>query len=187
MQEYAEEAIAEWMPTMQKWLNATGNIKKRNVWEDNESKIQQAMKSSDRWDNMKDDGFSDDEIKRAFQKKIPMKVFAWNAKRGKDTVMSPYDSIKYHKQVMQASFMAMDPVTGEIKAWVGGVDFKTFKYDHVNIKTKRQVGSSIKPFLYAQAMEERGFNPETPVEDVQQDFGNNRLVPATVKLVQVVQ
>jgi penicillin-binding protein 1A len=79
-----------------------------------------------------------------------MKVFAWNAKREKDTVMSPYDSIKYHKQVMQASFMAMDPVTGEIKAWVGGVDFKTFKYDHVNLKTKRQVGSSIKPFLYAQ-------------------------------------
>ena len=110
-----------------------------------------------------------------------MKVFAWNAKREKDTIMSPYDSIKYHKQVMQASFMAMDPVTGEIKAWVGGVNFKTFKYDHVNIKTKRQVGSSIKPFLYAQAMEERGFNPETPVEDVQQDFGNNRLVPATSK------
>ena len=82
---------------------------------------------------------------------------------------------------MQASFMAMDPVTGEIKAWVGGINFKTFKYDHVNIKTKRQVGSSIKPFLYAQAMEERGFNPETPVEDVQQDFGNNRLVPATGK------
>jgi penicillin-binding protein 1A len=102
-------------------------------------------------------------------------------KREKDTVMTPYDSIKYHKQIMQASFMAMDPVTGEIKAWVGGVNFKTFKYDHVNLKTKRQVGSSIKPFLYAQAMEERGFNPETPVEDVQQNFGSNRLVPATSK------
>src|SRR4026207_1563933 len=80
---------------------------------------------------------------------------------------------------MQASFMAMDPVTGEIKAWVGGVNFKTFKYDHVNLRTKRQVGSSIKPFLYAQAMEERGFSPETPVEDVQQNFGRDRLVPAT--------
>jgi penicillin-binding protein 1A len=181
MQEYAEESIAEWMPTMQKYLNATGNIKNGKIWEENESKIQQAMKSSDRWDNMKNEGFSDDEIKRAFKKKVPMKVFAWNAKREKDTIMSPYDSIKYHKQVMQASFMAMDPVTGEIKAWVGGVNFKTFKYDHVNIKTKRQVGSSIKPFLYAQAMEERGFSPETPVEDVQQDFGSNRLVPATSK------
>jgi len=181
MQEYAEEAIAEWMPTMQKYLNATGNIKNGKIWEGNESKIQQEMKNSDRWSNMKDDGYSDEEIKRAFKKKVPMKVFAWNAKREKDTIMSPYDSIRYHRQVMQASFMAMDPVTGEIKAWVGGVDFKTFKYDHVNIKTQRQVGSSIKPFLYAQAMEERGFNPETPVEDVQQDFGSNRLVPATTK------
>ena len=181
MQEYAETAIAEWMPTMQKYLNATGNIKNGKIWEGNESKIQQEMKNSDRWANMKDDGFSDAEIKRAFQKKVQMKVFAWNAKREKDTLMSPYDSIKYHRLVMQASFMAMDPVTGEIKAWVGGVNFKTFKYDHVNLKTKRQVGSSIKPFLYAQAMEERGFNPETPVQDVQQDFGSNRLVPATSK------
>ena len=181
MQEYAEEAIAQWMPTMQKYLNATGNIKNGSAWKDFENVIQAAMKNSDRWANMKDDGFSDDEIKRAFKKKVPMKVFAWNAKREKDTIMSPYDSIKYHKQVMQASFMAMDPVTGEIKAWVGGVNFKTFKYDHVNIKTKRQVGSSIKPFLYAQAMEERGFSPETQVEDVQQDFGNKRLVPATTR------
>ena len=181
MQEYAEIAIAEWMPTMQKYLNATGNIKNGTVWKEFKNVLDAAMKNSDRWANMKDDGFSDEEIKRAFNKKIPMKVFAWNAKREKDTVMSPYDSIKYHKQVMQASFMAMDPVTGEIKAWVGGVDFKTFKYDHVNLRTKRQVGSSIKPFLYAQAMEERGFSPETPVEDVQQDFGSNRLVPATTK------
>jgi len=181
MQEYAETAIAEWMPTMQKYLNATGPIKNGTVWNEYKNVIDAAMKNSDRWANMKDDGFSDEEIKRAFNKKVPMKVFAWNAKREKDTVMSPYDSIKYHKQVMQASFMAMDPVTGEIKAWVGGVNFKTFKYDHVNLRTKRQVGSSIKPFLYAQAMEERGFNPESPVEDVQQDFGGNRLVPATSK------
>ena len=181
MQEYAEESIAEWMPTMQKYLNATGNIKSGKVWEEYESVLQTAMKHSDRWANMKDDGFSDEEIKRAFKKKVPMKVFAWNAKREKDTTMTPYDSIKYHKQIMQASFMAMDPVTGEIKAWVGGVNFKTFKYDHVNIKTQRQVGSSIKPFLYAQAMEERGFSPETPVEDIQQNFGSGRLVPATGK------
>ena len=181
MQEYAEEAIAEWMPTMQKILNATGSIKTGKVWEDYGKVIDSAMKQSDRWANMQEEGYSDDEIKRAFKKKIPMKVFAWNAKREKDTTMSPYDSIKYHKQIMQASFMAMDPITGEIKAWVGGVNFKTFKYDHVNLRTKRQVGSSIKPFLYAQAMEERGFSPETPVEDIQQNFGRDRLVPATGK------
>ena len=181
MQEYAEEAIAEWMPTMQKFLNTTGNVKNGTIWKDFENVIEAAMKQSDRWANMKEEGYTDEEIKKAFKKKVPMKVFAWNSKREKDTTMSPYDSIKYHKQIMQASFMAMDPITGEIKAWVGGVNFKTFKYDHVNIKTKRQVGSSIKPFLYAQAMEERGFSPETPVEDVQQNFGRDRLVPATAK------
>lgn len=181
MQEYAEEAIAEWMPSMQKILNATGNIKNGKVWEDFGKVIDSAMKQSDRWAIMKEEGYTDEEIRRAFKKKVPMKVFAWNAKREKDTTMSPYDSIKYHKQIMQASFMAMDPITGEIKAWVGGVNFKTFKYDHVNLRTKRQVGSSIKPFLYAQAMEERGFSPETPVEDVQQNFGRDRLVPATAK------
>jgi len=179
MQEYAELAIAEWMPTMQKYMNTTSNIKNGTVWKDFESVIDSAMKQSDRWANMKEEGFNVDEIKKAFKKKVPMKVFAWNAKREKDTTMTPYDSIKYHKQIMQASFMAMDPVTGEIKAWVGGVNFKTFKYDHVNIRTKRQVGSSIKPFLYADAMENYGFSAETPVEDVQQDFGRNRLVPAT--------
>ncbi len=181
MQEYAEEAIAEWMPGMQKILNSTATIKNGTVWKDFENVIEAAIKQSDRWASMKEEGYTDEEIKRAFKKKVPMKVFAWNAKREKDTVMTPYDSIKYHKQIMQASFLAMDPVTGEIKAWVGGVNFKTFKYDHVNLKTKRQVGSSIKPFLYAQAMEERGFAPETEVLDQQQDFGRGRLVPATGK------
>jgi penicillin-binding protein 1A len=179
MQEYAELAMAEWMPTMQKYLNSTGSIKNGTIWKDNERVIDSAMKQSDRWANMKEEGFSDEEIKRAFKKKVPMKVFAWNSKREKDTVMTPYDSIKYHKQIMQASFMAMDPITGEIKAWVGGVNFKTFKYDHVNLRTKRQVGSSIKPFLYADAMENYGFSAESPVQDIQQDFGRGRLVPAT--------
>lgn len=181
MQEYAEEAIAEWMPNMQKYLNETAYLKKGTVWKDYASVLETAMKQSDRWENMKEEGYTDEEIKRAFNQKVPMKIFAWNARREKDTVMTPMDSIKYHKQIMQASFMAMDPVTGEVKAWVGGVNFKTFKYDHVNLRTKRQVGSSIKPFLYAQAIEERGFTPATEVYDVQQDFGGGRLVPATGK------
>ena len=181
MQEYAEESMSEWMPNMQKILNSTGNIKNGTVWKDYENVIEQAMKQSDRWSNMKEDGYTDDEIKRSFKVKVPMKIFAWNAKREKDSVMTPYDSIKYHKQIMESSFMAMDPVTGAVKAWVGGVSFKTFKYDHVNLKTKRQVGSSIKPFLYAQAIEERGFSAETEVFDEQQNFGNGRLVPATGK------
>lgn len=78
----------------------------------------------------------------------------------------------------QADFMAMDPITGEVKAWVGGINFKTFKNDHVNMKTKRQVGSTIKPFLYTQAMEERGFTPETECENVAQFFQGSGWVPS---------
>ena len=181
MQEYAEEAAASHMPFLQKNLNAQSNIKKGTVWKGHENVLQTEMKRSDRWRASADDGLSDKEIKASFFKKVPMKVFAWNAKREKDTVMTPYDSIKYHRQMIQTSFMVMDPLTGEVKAWVGGINFKTYKYDHANLKTKRQVGSTIKPLLYTQAMEERGFTPETEVIDQQQNFGNNQLVPATTK------
>lgn len=181
MQEYAEEAVAQQMPSLQKALDRQSNIKSGKVWKGFENVLDAAMKNSDRWAAMKDEGFSDKEIKESFQKKTPMKVFAWNKDREKDTVMTPYDSIKYHRQMLQSSFMAMDPITGEVKAWVGGINFKTYKYDHVNLKTKRQVGSTIKPLLYAQAIEERGMDPLSPVQDVQQDFGNDRLVPATSK------
>jgi penicillin-binding protein 1A len=81
-----------------------------------------------------------------------MKVFTWNTKREKDTIMTPLDSIRYHKVLMQCAFMAMDPLTGEVKAWVGGIDFKRFKFDHANIDTKRQVGSTFKPILYTLAV-----------------------------------
>lgn len=181
MQEYAEEAAASHMPVLQKNLNAQSNIKKGTVWKGHENVLQAEMKRSDRWRASADDGLSDKEIKASFYKKVPMKVFAWNAKREKDTVMTPYDSIKYHRQMIQTAFMVMDPLTGEVKAWVGGINFKTYKYDHANLKTKRQVGSTIKPLLYTQAMEERGFTPETEVIDQQQNFGNNQLVPATGK------
>ncbi|HVE62018.1 MAG TPA: transglycosylase domain-containing protein, partial [Chitinophagaceae bacterium] len=181
MQEYAEAAVAQQMPILQKLLNAQRNIKTGSVWKAHENVLQTAMKDSDRWKNLKEEGWNDADIKKTFYKKTPMKIFAWNAKREKDTVMTPYDSIKYHRQMLQTAFMVTDPITGEIKAWVGGIDFKTYKFDHANINTKRQVGSSIKPLLYAQAMEERGFTAETPVDDVQQNFGGGRLVPATAK------
>jgi penicillin-binding protein 1A len=179
MQEYAEEAVAQWMPTLQKALSAQSYLK--SVWKGHEDKLESYMKQSDRWQNMEDDGFSEKEIRKSFTEKVPMKVFAWNAKREKDTVMTPYDSILYNRQMMQSAFMVMDPITGEVRAWVGGISFKTFKYDHVNLKTKRQVGSSIKPLLYTQAMEERGFTPETICQNEAQDFGNGRWVPAGKK------
>ena len=181
MQEYAEEAVAQQMPILQKALNAQRNIRTGSVWKGYENVLESAMKNSDRWKSLKEEGWEEEDIKKSFKQKVPMKVFAWNKNREKDTVMTPYDSIKYHRQMLQTGFMVMDPMTGEVKAWVGGVDFKTYKYDHVNLKTKRQVGSSIKPLLYAQAMEERGFTPETMVLDQQQDFGGGRLVPATTK------
>ncbi len=181
MQEYAEEAAASQLPVLQKALNAQPKIKNGSIWKGHENVLQAEMKKSDRWKYLADDGLSDKEIKASFYKKVPMKIFAWNSKREMDTVMRPYDSIKYHRQMVQTAFMVMDPITGEVRAWVGGINFKTFKFDHANMKTKRQVGSTIKPLLYTQAMEERGFTPETQVIDQQQDFGNNQLVPATSK------
>jgi penicillin-binding protein 1A len=179
MQEYAEEAVATQMIVMQRNVNQRQAIKSGSIWKGRENVLEAAMKQSERWQNMADDGYNDKEIRASFHVKVPMKIFAWNNNREKDTVMTPYDSIKYHRLMEQASFMAMDPITGEIRAWVGGINFKTYKFDHANLKTKRQVGSTIKPLLYTQAMEERGFTPETEVQDVQQNFGNGQLVPAT--------
>ncbi|MGZ3851995.1 MAG: transglycosylase domain-containing protein [Flavisolibacter sp.] len=181
MQQYAEEAMAQQMPMLQKALNGQSNIRKGTIWKEHPEVLRAAMKNSDRWRNMKEDNLSDEEIEKAFHKAVQMRVFAWNNKRFTDTVMTPMDSIKYHRQMMQSGFMVMDPITGEVKAWVGGIDFKTYKLDHVNIRTQRQVGSSIKPLLYCQAIEERGMNPNSMVEDVQQDFGHKQLVPATSK------
>ena len=178
---YAEEAVAKHMNYMQKLLNRQDNIKSGSVWKGYENILESQMKQSDRWHNLKKDGVDEDDIKKTFFQKIPMHVFAWNNTRGKDTVMTPYDSIKYHRQMLQTGFMVMDPLDGQIKAWVGGIDFKTFKYDHANPNTKRQVGSTIKPLLYSLAIEEAGFTPNTIVYDNQQSFGSYGMVPATSK------
>ena len=178
MQLYAEEAVAKHMPVLQRVLSAQKTVKSDAVWKGHEKVLDAAMKASDRWRNLKEEGLSDSEIKKTFKEKTSMKVFAWNSKREKDTVMTPYDSIKYHREMLQTAFMVMDPMTGAVKAWVGGIDFKNYKYDHVNIKTKRQVGSSIKPFLYALAIEEYGFTPQTSCEATQQHFPGSGYVPA---------
>jgi len=178
MQLYAEEAVARNMPNLQKALSAQKSLKNDAVWKGHENIIEAAMKNSDRWKNMKEAGSSEDEIRKSFKQKVSMKVFAWNANREKDSLMTPLDSIRYHREMLQTAFMVMDPLTGHVKAWVGGIDFKNYKYDHVNIKTKRQVGSSIKPFLYALAVEEFGFTPETQCEAVAQYFPGSGWVPA---------
>lgn len=178
MQLYAEEAVAKHLPVLQRVLSAQRSIKTDAVWKGKEKVLEAAMKSSDRWRNSKDADMSDAEIKKSFSVKVPMKVFAWNPKREKDTVMSPMDSIKYHHEMMQTAFMVTDPQNGQVKAWVGGIDFKNYKYDHANLRTKRQVGSSIKPYLYALAVEEYGFTPETQCEATQQYFPGFGYVPA---------
>ena len=181
MQQYAEEAVGKHMNYLQKIFNTQANIKDGSIWKGYENVLQNSMKQSDRWRNLQNEGLDEEEIKKTFSEKVNMRIFAWNDAREKDTVMTPYDSIKYHRQMLQAGFMVMDPLTGEVKAWVGGIGFKSFKYDHVNINTKRQVGSTMKPLLYSLAIEEAGFTPNTTVYDQQQSFGSYGLVPATSK------
>lgn len=179
MQQYAEEAVDKHLKEIQKILNTQENIKSGKVWSGRDAVLLAAMKQTDRFKNLKKDGVDEEDILSSFKVKVPMKIFAWNEKHEKDTIMTPLDSLKYCKQILQCGFMAMDPLSGEVKAWVGGSDFKNFKYDHVNFNTKRQVGSTIKPLLYSLAIEEAGFTPSSMVQDVQQSFGEYGLVPAT--------
>jgi len=115
-----------------------------------------AMRRSERWRVMKKAGLRDKEIEESFYKKTKMRVFSWNGDI--DTIMTPYDSIKYYKRFLHAGLMSMDPATGHIKAWVGGVNFKHFKYDHVK-QGARQVGSTFKPFVYATAVNQKHLSP----------------------------
>lgn len=178
MQLYAEEAVARNLPNLQKVLSRQKSVRTDAVWKGHENVLEAAMKNSDRWRALKAEGMSEADIRKSFTTKTQMKVFAWNSDREKDTVMTPIDSIKYHREMLQTAFMVMDPLTGQVKAWVGGIDFKNYKYDHVNIRTKRQVGSAIKPFLYALAVEEFGFTPETQCEATAQYFPGSGWVPA---------
>jgi penicillin-binding protein 1A len=178
MQLYAEEAVAKQMPVLQRALSAQSSLRKGAIWKDHQNILDAAMRNSDRWRNLEDEGLTDEDIRKNFLHPVPMKVFAWNSKREKDTVMSPMDSIRYSQQMLQTAFMVMDPGTGAVKAWIGGIDFKTYKFDHANINTKRQVGSSIKPFLYSLAIEDFNFTPETECETGQQYFPGFGYVPA---------
>lgn len=123
-----------------------------------------SMKRSDRYIRLKLAGVSDDSVKRSFHAKIPMKIFTWKGER--DTVMSPWDSIKYCKFFLQAGLMSVEPQTGFVRAYVGGINYKHFQYDHV-MMSKRQVGSTFKPFVYTLAMQEGDFSPCTKIANIQ--------------------
>ena len=161
MQQYAEEAVVQHMPVIQKKLDWIMKNNGARIWKGHESIIEAAFKYTERWKSMKEDEVKEEDIIKSFYVPVKMKVFAWNAKRELDTVMTPFDSIKYHKQILQTSFASIDPHTGEVKCWVGGIDFKWFKYDHIT--AQRQVGSTFKPLLYTLAVEEAGYTPETVI------------------------
>ncbi len=161
MQEYAEEAVQEHMANLQR---AFFNEHKRNKTApfidltkgEIESTLNNAMKRSERWRKMKKAGISQKEIIASFKEKIPMKIFSW--KGDVDTLMTPMDSIRYYKHFFRAGFLSIEPQTGQIKAWVGGTNYKHFQYDAVK-QQKRQVGSTFKPFVYATAINQLKKSP----------------------------
>jgi len=155
LQTMAEESVHNHIKDMQKKFFE--HWKGREPWGQYKELITAGMKRSDRYRLMKAAGASEAQIELAFNTRVKMKVFSYT--RGEiDTVMTPLDSIKYYKYFMQAGLMSMDPQTGFIKAWVGGINHKYFKYDHVNIKSKRQVGSTFKPLVYTIAID-NGWSP----------------------------
>lgn len=161
MQNYAEEAVTEHMTNLQGQFDKTLKNKKNAPFswrvkkDEIESIMNSAKKRSDRYRKMKKAGESDEAIDKAFKTPVAMTIFSW--KGDIDTVLSPIDSIRYYKSFLQTGFMAMEPQTGYIRAWVGGIDFRHFKYDHVK-ESRRQVGSTFKPFVYALAIQE-GYSP----------------------------
>ncbi|TSA29688.1 MAG: penicillin-binding protein [Bacteroidetes bacterium] len=171
LQEYAEQAVQQYLgkelqPSFFKHWKGFRNAP--FVFEKNQDReiahlMISAMRRTDRYYRLSKDGYTDKEIYRNFQQPVPMTVFSW--KGPIDTVMTPMDSIRYYKFFLQAGLMSMDPHTGFIRAYVGGIDNKYFQYDHV-ILSKRQVGSTFKPFLYTLAIQE-GETPCTRYPNVQ--------------------
>ncbi|PWL39784.1 penicillin-binding protein [Flagellimonas aquimarina] len=129
--------------------------------------MRRAMKQSDRWRSMAKEGKTEKEIKDSFHKKTEMTVFDWNSDSyEKDTIMTPMDSIRYYKTFLRTAMMSMEPQTGHVKAWVGGVDYKHFQYDNVN-QGARQAGSTFKPFVYAAAIDQLRYSPCDSLPDNQ--------------------
>ena len=167
MQKYAEEAIKEHMTSLQKSFDDEQRrnpnrpfyfLKKDQI----DGIMMAAMKRTGRYKQLAAEGVSEDSIIMDFKMPTKTTIFTWEGE--KETEMSPYDSIRYHKQIAQAGLMSMEPATGDIKAWVGGIDWKHFQYDHVK-QGKRQVGSTFKPFVYATAIMNLGMTPCSTVSN----------------------
>ena len=174
MQKNAEDAVEAHMKRLQAEFFVQ-NTPERNPTtpfldlEPNEIKgiLERAMRTSARWRALKRQGRSEEEIRASFNEKAEMNVFDWNSDSyEKDTVMTPLDSIRYYKTFLRTAMMSMEPQTGHIKAWVGGVDYKHFQYDNVK-QGARQAGSTFKPFVYAAAIDQLRYSPCDSLPDTQ--------------------
>lgn len=169
MQQYAEDAVTEHLKELQGYFfKEKKGAKKapytfRLTQEQVDEILGRAMRLSDRYRIMKKAGATEAEIKKAFDTPEEMSVFSWEGE--KDTIMTPMDSIRYYKFFLRAGFMSMDPRSGHVKAYVGGPNYHYFQYDMAMVG-RRQVGSTIKPFLYTLAME-NGFSPCDEVRHVE--------------------
>ncbi|WP_458628152.1 penicillin-binding protein 1A [Winogradskyella sp. PC D3.3] len=167
MQQYAEDAVAQHMPRLQAEFD-NQNTPERNktapFLELSKSEINKllknAMRRGERWRILKSQGKSNAEIEASFEIPTDMRVFKWvDGKASEvDTIMKPIDSMRYYKSFLRPGMMSMDPQTGHVKAWVGGMNYKHFQYDMVN-QGARQVGSTFKPFVYATAIDQLQFSP----------------------------
>ncbi len=175
MQQYAEEAVDEYLGGhLQNLFDQEVRWKRNKPFANSvddktaEMLMQQARRWSDRYRLQHRAGKSDAEIYAQFSEPARMRVFAWNDKGYVDTTMTPDDSIRYYKSILRCGFVAIEPGTGHVKAYVGGPDYRYFKYDNVS-QGKRQIGSTVKPFLYTLAMQE-GMTPCDKVVNLPQTF-----------------
>jgi penicillin-binding protein 1A len=161
MQKYAEESVTEHMKNLQKEFfiqnDTLSTAPFRDLDEDEEESImKRTMRRSERWRKARLSGKSVDEIEEIFNVPTEMSIFSWEGDI--DTVMAPIDSIRYYKHFLQAGMMSMNPKNGHVMAWVGGINYRNFQYDHV-MQSKRQIGSTFKPFLYATAIDQLKLSP----------------------------
>ena len=169
MQRYAEEAVKEFMgkelqPMFYKHWKGQKNAPFSNVTADEIDHILlTSMKRTDRYRSLKNEGMPEDSIRAEFDRPVRMTVFSWDGPI--DTIMTPMDSIRYYKWFLQASLVSIESHTGHVKAYVGGLDYRFFKYDHVT-QARRQVGSTFKPFLYSLAMQEGEYTPCTRIPNI---------------------
>ncbi|MES2620091.1 MAG: transglycosylase domain-containing protein [Bacteroidota bacterium] len=174
MQKHAEASVAEHLTYLQDlyFKEWKGKDSWKSGYRAKPDLLEKMMKQSERYTTMKAAGKSEAEIKKAFNAKAEMTIFSWHGDKAYsiDTVMSPLDSLRYYLQVIQVGFLAVDAKNGEVKAWVGGPNIRYFQLDHVKRSTKRQVGSTMKPFLYALALE-RNYEPCTLIPYIPPDCG----------------